>query len=256
MARQDQADKGTGWDHVGKWYDEIVGDEGHYYHKHVILPRLLPLLDLAPSSSLLDLACGQGILARHLPPSLPYTGIDLSPSFIQSAKKQQTPSQRFLTGDICKPLPIKEKTFSHATIILALQNVAHPELAIKNASLHLIHKGRLAIVLNHPCFRIPRQSQWGIDEPKKIQYRRIDRYLTPLTIPIQMHPGKGKESPSTHSFHHSLTDYSRFLREAGFVIERIEEWTSDKISTGKAARMENRAREEFPLFLTIIAVVA
>lgn len=253
---QDQAKKDTGWGHVDKWYDEIVGKEGHYYHQHVILPRLLPLLDLASfsSPSFLDLACGQGVLARHLPASVSYTGIDLSAPFIASAKKLQTRSQQFLTGDICKPLPIPKEAFSHAAIILALQNVAHPELALKNAALHLIERGRLVIVLNHPCFRIPRQSQWGLDEKKKLQYRRVDRYLSPLKIPIQTHPSQGKGSSTTHSFHHSLSDYSRFLAQAGFVIELIEEWASDKVSTGKAARMENRAREEFPLFLTIVAI--
>lgn len=253
---QDRAKKDTGWSHVDKWYDDIVGKEGHYYHQHVILPRLLPLLDLASFSapSLLDLACGQGVLARHLPASLAYTGIDLSAPFIELAKKQQTRCQQFLVGDICQPLPLPKHTFSHAAIILALQNVAEPQLVLKNASHHLIERGRLVIVLNHPSFRIPRQSQWGVDEKKKLQYRRVDRYMSPLKIPIQTHPSQREHSPATYSFHYPLSDYSRFLAQAGFVIEQIEEWKSDKVSTGKAARMENRAREEFPLFLTLVAV--
>jgi hypothetical protein len=31
----------------------------------------------------------------------------------------------------------------------------------------------------------------------------------------------------------------------------MEEWVSDKKSTGKFATVENRARAEFPLFLTL-----
>jgi len=38
------------------------------------------------------------------------------------------------------------------------------------------------------------------------------------------------------------------------VISDLEEWTSDKVSAGKSARAENRARSEFPLFLAIKAV--
>jgi hypothetical protein len=34
----------------------------------------------------------------------------------------------------------------------------------------------------------------------------------------------------------------------------MEEWTSDKVSVGKAAKGENRARAEFPLFMAIRAV--
>jgi len=33
----------------------------------------------------------------------------------------------------------------------------------------------------------------------------------------------------------------------------MEEWISDKKSTGAKARMENRSREEFPLFLALLA---
>ncbi len=244
MAKSDSS-----WESVEKWYGALVGKEGHYYHKNVILPRLIPLLNLKSDSTLLDLACGQGILARHIPKEIAYQGIDLSPSLIQEAKKGAQKNRLFSVGDICKPLPIKGALFSHATILLALQNVSHPEKALENAAKHLKPGGTLVMVLNHPCFRIPRQSHWGIDEEKKIQYRRLDRYLTPLKIPIQAHPSQRGKSPTTLSFHRSLSEYSRYLAEAGFAISLLEEWTSDKKSTGRAAKMENRARAEFPLFL-------
>lgn len=239
----------TEWEKVDRWYDAIVGQEGHYYHKHVVLPRLLPLLDLESQDSpkLLDLGCGQGVLAEHLPQHVHYVGIDLAPSLIKAARRRKKKNREFVIGDICKSLPIKEKNFTHATIILALQNVAHPERALKEASTHLSEGGLIAIVLNHPCFRIPRQTHWGIDKEKKLQFRRVDRYLSPLKIPIQV------RDQTTWSFHRSLSDYSLFLAKAKFSILLIEEWTSDKKSEGKAAKMENRAREEFPLFLTLVA---
>ena len=97
-------------------------------------------------------------------------------------------------------------------------------------------------------------SLWGIDEAAKLQYIKINRYMTPMKIPLQAHPSKGQGSPTTISFHYPLSDYSKWLYEAGFVIDLIEEWISDKVSTGKTARMENRSREEFPLFLAIRAI--
>ncbi len=243
----------TDWESVEKWYGSLVGKEGHYYHKHVILPNLTPLLGLKEGARLLDLACGQGVLAKHLPKNVAYHGIDLSASLIQTAKQKKGPNQRFTQADICKPLPIKDPLFTHATIILALQNVAHPEAALQNAARHLRPGGTLVIVLNHPCFRIPRQTHWGVDAQKKLQYRRIDRYLSPLKIPIQAHPSQKERSAQTWSFHRPLWAYSHYLADAGFAIVQIEEWISDKVSTGKAARMENRARAEFPLFLTFKA---
>lgn len=129
-----------------------------------------------------------------------------------------------------------------------------PKLAFDNIAKHLAPMGKLVIAMNHPCFRIPRQSSWKVDEQQKIQYRRIDRYSSSMEIPIQAHPSKGNESVSTWTFHHPLSVYSLWLKQSGFAIELIEEWHSNKVSTGGAAKMENRSRAEFPLFLAIRAI--
>ncbi|MCE5319314.1 MAG: class I SAM-dependent methyltransferase [Parachlamydia sp.] len=237
----------TSWESVGKWYHGLVGEEGHYYHRQIIIPGVLRLME--KGDSLLDLACGNGVLARHLPEGMNYLGVDASSSLIKAAKEQCV-GKDFLLGDIVKPLALPRRDFSHATLILAAQNLTAPDHAMRNAHLHLRAGGKFILVLNHPCFRIPRQSSWGIDQDKKIQYRRIDRYHSSMKIPIQMHPGQ-KKSTETWSFHHPLASYSQWLNEAGFDIESMEEWYSDKVSTGAAARMENRSREEIPLFLAI-----
>jgi len=155
-------------------------------------------------------------------------------------------------GDATKPLNIPQD-FTHAAIILALQNIQNPGKALENVAKHLIKGGCLVIVLNHPAFRIPRQTSWGIDKDRKIQYRRVDKYLSPMQIPINMNPSD-RGSPITMTYHNSLSAYSKMLKDAGFVIDLIEEWTSDKESEGSAARMENRSRSEIPLFLAIKAV--
>ncbi len=243
----------SSWEGVNKWYNTQVGEEGHYYHKNVILPALLPYFSGTGDLSLFDLGCGQGILARALPKQFGYTGIDASPSLIKSAKSlSKNPQHEFLLADATQKLSVKKNDFSHAAIILALQNMENQEGAIANAASRLRPGGKLLIVLNHPCFRIPRQSSWVVDEQKKLQYRRIERYMSPMKIPIQMHPGK-QASEETWSFHHPLSTYTQWLKKSGMMIEEIQELCSDKESSGKAAKMENRSRSEFPLFLLICA---
>lgn len=247
----------TSWEPVEKWYHDAVGEHGHYYHQHVVIPGVLRLLalDQAPHASLLDLACGQGILGRQIPKQIAYTGIDISPSLVKAAQQgDRNPLHEYLVGDALKPLPTKKRDFSHAAIVLAIQNFEEPARALHNVAQHLIENGRLVIAMNHPCFRILRQSSWKVDDAQKVQYRRIDRYSSPMKFPIQAHPSKGKESSSTWSFHFPLAAYSRWLNQAGFVIDLIEEWHSNKVSTGKMAKMENRSREEIPLFLAIRAI--
>lgn len=249
-------DKDTSWETSSSWYDKIVGAKGHYYHEQVILPGVLRLLAAHPveKPQLLDLACGQGILARHLPSRFSYFGLDGAQDLIKKAKSYSYPIPcTFHVEDLSQRIPLKKTGFTHATCILAVQNIASPAALFQTAFDHLSEGGAFIIVLNHPCFRIPRQSSWGVDEAKKLQYRRIDRYLSPLEIPIQTHPGKGGESVTTWSFHRPLAYFTTLLSEVGFVLTHLEEWCSDKKSAGACASMENRSRKEFPLFLTLVA---
>lgn len=243
----------TSWQPVASWYKKTVGHEGHFYHQQLILPKSLKLLNLKPQSSLLDLACGQGILSRTIPPVSHYLGIDLAGTLIKEAEKlNHNKNHTFFTADITKTLPTDKTDFSHAAIILAIQNLKKPESAIVNAAKHLKSGGLFLIVMNHPCFRIPRQSSWEIDKANKLQYRRVNRYLSPLKIPIVAKPSLGSQSSFTWSFHLPLSAYTKILSQKGFVIKEVEEWSSEKESVGKTAKMENRSRSEFPLFLALL----
>lgn len=244
----------TDWESVSEWYDREVCHEGHFYHQEVIFPKLLPLLDLPPApTALLDLACGQGVLSRQLPSHIEYVGVDLSASLIDAAKRRSPPHHRFFKGDVTRPLSfLAPQSFARITCILALQNIASLDGLLRNVRELLVHDGKCAIVMNHPCFRIPRQSSWGIDASKKLQYRRLDRYMSPMEIPISAHPSQGKESAQTLSFHLPLSAYAHAFQQHGLVIETMCEWCSPRTSSGPKARMENRAREEFPLFLVFL----
>ncbi len=243
----------TSWQKVGTWYDSIVGAKGHYFHEHVILPYVLN--HCKKCTSLLDLACGQGVLARNLVKTCSYVGIDLSKDLIKQAKSyhKNDTHTHFFCADVTKDLPLDPQLqFDRITIILALQNIEHPHLVFKQAAKFCKETGRMIIVMNHPCFRIPRKTHWGIDEPTKSMYRKVFCYMSPQKIPIQAHPGS-KPSVHTWTFHHPLSSYSKWLKDEGFSIEQIDELCSDKKSTGRNARMEDRARLEFPMFLSIVA---
>ena len=143
--------------------------------------------------------------------------------------------------------------FDAAIIVLALQNIELMGKALQEARRVLKTGGRLLIVLNHPVLRIPKLSGWGWDEKQGLQYRHINGYMSEIKIPIEMHPGKDKKE-ITWSFHRPLESYVNTLHDARFTVENLEEWISNKKSQpGPKAKAEERAREEFPLFLTIEA---
>jgi ubiquinone/menaquinone biosynthesis C-methylase UbiE len=250
-ARKFEKSVDTSWHAETKDYNKIVGEDGHYFHQHVVIPGVLRLLNLKRGDSLLDLGCGQGVLARAIPTGVNYLGVDAAAGLIDVAKKMDhEPNHKYITASATRQLQLSE-SFTSAAIVLALQNMELPQNAIKNASQLLVKDGKLAIVINHPMFRIPRQSGWG-EHPNKLQYRYVNRYLSFMKIPILMHPSR-KGGAETVSYHFPLSYYVDALVKNGFVITAIEEWTSDKESKGKAAKQENRARTEIPLFMAILA---
>lgn len=114
--------------------------------------------------------------------------------------------------------------------------------------------GRLALVMMHPCFRGPKETSWGWDEARKAQFRRVDRYLIPRKTPIVTHPGSAPDV-YTWTFHKPLEGYVRSLRNAGLLIDMIEEWPSHKTSEpGPRQNAENTARKEIPMFMAIRAI--
>ena len=122
----------------------------------------------------------------------------------------------------------------------------------------LKENGKLFLVMNHPAFRIPKASGWEWDAKNKIQYRRIDSYLSESREKIDMHPSAGSRksaSDYTLSFHRPLQFYFKALQKAGFSVNRLEEWNSNKKSEpGPRATAENKIRKEIPLFLFLEAI--
>ncbi len=241
------------WQKVGKWYGKITEGEGHYYHRNVIIPKLLEILNLNLASKVLDMGSGSGILGRSIDKNINYVGVDLSSSLVKEAIRQdKSLNHKYLINDASK-LEIKDQDFSDCVFILSLQNMKNAEMAIKTAISKLKIGGKLILVLNHPAFRIPRQSSWQVDSGNKTEYRRINKYMSNLEIPINMNPSD-RNSELTWSYHYPISKIVEMLVDNGLLISRIEEWVSDKTSVGPASKMENAARSEFPLFMTIVGI--
>jgi ubiquinone/menaquinone biosynthesis C-methylase UbiE len=247
----------TSWDHVAEWYDKLVGDEGSDYHRHVVLPAGLRMLDPQPGERLMDLCCGQGVFSRLLAQSDAgqVVGIDASPALIEAARQRaESPKLRYFVADARDLRDLASGTFDGVGCLMAVHDIDDIEAMFRSMAAALRPGGRAVLVFMHPCFRVPRQSSWGWDDVKKTQYRRLDRYSSPMTIPISTHPGI---DPGTHTlfFHRPLAAYLAALGKAGLGVVACEELISHhKSEPGGHSRGENRSRQEFPIFLALKAV--
>lgn len=250
-----EENKKTSWGRVASWYDELLAQEGTY-QKELILPHLRRLMNIQKGAHVLDLACGPGFFSNAFAAlGAEVTGVDISKELIARAEKN-TPKESHISyhaSPAHKLEFIQEKSMSEIALVLAVQNMDDPASVLTACSRILTQAGRIHIVMNHPAFRVPESSSWGWDQQQKIQYRRIDAYLTEKRVRIAMHPGSDP-SLKIVSYHRPLQFYFKALVRAGFAVSILEEWTSHKKSnTGPRQTAENRSRREIPLFLYIQA---
>jgi ubiquinone/menaquinone biosynthesis C-methylase UbiE len=244
----------TSWKQSCEWYDSLVGDDGHFYHQRIVLPGVFALLDLIPGQTLLDLACGQGIVERVLPPGFGYVGVDLAENLLKSAQERAFHPQRceWIHGDATQTLPLSAGSADAALVCLALQNMDNPLGCFKETYRLLNGAGKLVIVLNHPAFRVPSLSGWQVDRSKRVQMRTTTRYMSALKLPLKVHPSQGSKSPIAWAYHLPISGWIQLASKAGFQLTWMEEWCSDKRSEGSMADVEDRARAEIPLFCTMV----
>jgi ubiquinone/menaquinone biosynthesis C-methylase UbiE len=249
----DSKGQNTSWNQVAGWYDKLVGERGSDYHENVLLPGALKMLAPRRGEKIIDLGCGQGIFSRELARAgAEVTGIDAAEYLIKSARGR-SPEIKYFVASATDLRQFNNDSFDAASCIMAVQNMEPLERVVGEAARLLKPGGRLLLVMSHPCFRIPRQSGWGIDEKRKLQYRRIDSYLSAQKIPIQMHPGYNPDL-LTWTFHRPLSEYFAALAAHGLAVTSLEEWSSHRQSKpGSSSRMENRARDEIPMFLSLLA---
>jgi SAM-dependent methyltransferase len=251
--KQDQ-----GWDPVAAWYDKLVGDAGSDYHRHLILPATVRLLAAQAGESVVDVCCGQGVLAKVLleSPIKSFVGVDASPRLIAAAKQRHGGDGRvrFLCADACVPGPWADGSHDAATCLMAVHDVRDLDGLCRNLGASIRPGGRAVLVFMHPCFRIPQQTHWGWDNDQKIQYRRINRYAKAMEIPIATHPGRDS-GESTLFYHRPLSEVLGSLGRAGLGVVASEELCSHRRSqSGPFSKAEHRAAEEFPLFLALKAI--
>lgn len=267
LDRRSRADS-AGWDHVAEWYDEYIEERVSDHHEMVILPGVQRMLGVKQGQSVLDVACGTGVLCRRLAASgAKAFGVDASDRLVARARSLDQ-SGRYAVGDArelsaCLPIGVK---FESAACVMAIMNIEPISQVFVGIASALSAGGVFVMVLLHPAFRAPGQTSWGWDDDKArsgggghgpAQFRRVDGYLSSVSREIVMNPGavsSGAKPVVTFTHHRALSVYVNALASAGLMVDQMEEWPSLRQSQpGPRAAAENRARREIPMFLAIRA---
>lgn len=243
------------WDPVADWYIGWVGSKGSDHHRKLAIPAVLDLLGDIRTQQILDIGCGTAALAAHVVRrGGGYTGVDASRRLLAHARQHHRVGCRFFHGDATRLGSLRglhPGEFDAAVFLLSIQDIDPLEDALICAARALRPGGRIVILMLHACFRVPRQSGWGQDPARRLRYRRVDSYLTPLSVPMKSYDG-GRGA--TRSYHRPLQHYLNGLADCGLSLRRVCEIpASEDPVRGKHGRAERRVSSEIPLFMGLLA---
>jgi ubiquinone/menaquinone biosynthesis C-methylase UbiE len=247
----------TSWERVATWYDGWVGDRGSMYHRQIAIPAVIELLDPRTGDEILDVGGGQGVLAPYLVEAgARVTVVDASRRLIAAARRRYAALRdaRFVEGDARRLHAVSEiqpHAYDAAVFLLSIQDMDPLEEVVRSVDWALKPAASVVLLMTHPAFRQPRHSGWGVDQGRKLTYRRIDSYLTPMAVPMKSLGG----GPPTRSFHRPISSYVNAFSQAGFATDAMLELPDlppDR-RPGRTARGDERAQREIPIFLAMRA---
>ncbi|MHA1204485.1 MAG: class I SAM-dependent methyltransferase [Candidatus Heimdallarchaeaceae archaeon] len=200
-------------------------DEGDLNRQLVIDPVLMNLIGDVKGLSILDAGCGNGYLARKLAKiGAKVTGVDFSKNFIdycKSREEQEKLGCKFFTASLDDLSIFDEESFDLVVSNIVFIDVKNYEQSFSEISRVLKQNGRFIWSNLHPCFGRINQFNMKLpfDNPRNEDKIIIfDRYFDSRAKLISW----GKIKP-IWQFERTLTEYSKALKNAGFVITEIVE---------------------------------
>ncbi|MFC1713605.1 class I SAM-dependent methyltransferase [Candidatus Poribacteria bacterium] len=218
------------WDRAAEEFASYFADGEEFYHKHIISPCIIDLLDDIAGKTVLDLACGEGHFARRLAElakrNVKITGIDASKNMIRIAREksqQYSDCMSFQVEDASRMTQLQPDSFDVVVCNMALMDIKDYTTAIREIARVLKPKGIFIFSILHPCFMTPGSGWIKIDPERtdpdnKIGWK-VDNYHHSFVSSSLIKSMKDK----AYYFHHTLEDYFRALRESGFAVADLRE---------------------------------
>jgi SAM-dependent methyltransferase len=206
------------WEEHAAWWIEGFTDGADPEYVEQIEP--LAAVELAGSTRVLDVGCGDGQLTR-LAAALDgvqlAVGIDPTWNQITVAVSRGRASGFARAG--ADGLPFLDGAFDAVVACLVFEHIDAVDEAIAEVARVLVPGGRFCFVLNHPLLSTP-ASGWIDDhmvEPPE-QYWRVGPYLPEAVTLEEVEPGV-----LVRFVHRPLSRYVNTLAANGLVVERMVE---------------------------------
>jgi SAM-dependent methyltransferase len=200
------------YDHIADFYDATAGQSV----ADLGTAGLLRLADDVGGQRVLDVACGQGRVARELAArGAQVTGVDISAAMLGKARAYEAAQPlgiTYLQADVAAPGVLAGEAFGGAVCNYGLTDIDDLDGLLANVARLLPVGGWFVFSLLHPCF-----PGWDRDAPSSwdpgLGYHHEGWWLA-------SNPGfRGKVGAS----HRMLSTYLNALTGHGLLLERAEE---------------------------------
>lgn len=217
------------WEEIAEDWDNLVGDDGNDFHRELIRPATLRMLDPKPDERILDIACGNGMFSCFLASlGVNVVAFDYSPAMIEYAKKRCVNFAKQIMLYVADATDYngimslgKGKPFDKAVANMALMGI--PDIApLLKAVYDLLQIGGLFVFsVTHPCFQTPSKS-FTQDGAGVI----ITEYILPQQYSYQILADNPK---CAYHWHRPLQELLGLCFKAGFVVDGLEEPVYEKV---------------------------
>lgn len=228
------ADARALWESKAAFWDEQFG-EGNRFHREMIEPSALQLLDVQPGMTIFEIACGNGAFSRKLASlGAQVVATDFSEVFIDRARARtvdRTDRIQYSVLDATDRdalLTLGERRFDAAVANMALMDIVDIEPLATTLPRLLTPGAHFVFTVQHPCFNsngISFLAEAIMDEDGRERTIRAIKTWAYLDLPAGQGGGMPGE-PNPHMyFHRPLHQlFGAFFRQ-GFVLDGLLEPT-------------------------------
>lgn len=209
------------YDANAEFWIEIIRNHRDKYREDLTNTAVLNAIGATRGLAVLDAGCGEGYLSRKLAQEgAIVTGIDSSAELIKAARTHELTDKLPTSFDVgtVDSLPYDAGSFDLVLCNHLMNDLQDPAQALKEFARVLRDRGRVVILMLHPCFYNNHaergQPENNLPTSSYFQNRRV----------VQNFVVDGLQSPVANtSWLRPLESYAGALRESGFVITRLTE---------------------------------
>lgn len=247
------------WNRKARFWDALHGERGNDFHRQLVEPGVLQLLQPRAGESVLDVGCGNGALARRLArEGAAMTAIDFSTAMIALARERDVTSHTSIdyqvidATDEAALLRLGARRFDAVTATMSLMDMPTIDPLFASASQLLKPAGRFVFATMHPAFNS--NNPVFLHEKEDRDGVVSEHYALKLRAYLDMPPVKGSGAPGEptphYYFHRSLSELLGAAFAAGFVLDALLEPTYEANESASAASLDWRRFRQFPPVLS------